>query len=441
MKFYSTNEKIGSPKASVSLKEAVMKGLAPDGGLFVPDEIPRMDASFFESMDTKTFQDISFEVAKNILGKDIPEDVLNIIIQESFNFDIPFKKLDEKLYVLELFHGPTLAFKDFAARFMARIMSYFLEDSEKELTILVATSGDTGSAVASAFFGVPKIKVIILYPSRRISYLQEKQLTTYNGNITALEITGSFDDCQRLVKEVFLDKDINTTYNLGSANSINIMRLLPQTFYYFYAYAQLKKQGKKNNIIISVPSGNLGNLTAAVFAKKMGLPIGRLIVSGNINNRMSSFLETGVFESKISVQTISNAMDVGNPSNFIRLLEIYGSNIKAMREDLKSYVFTDEETRQAIKEIYDKYGYIMDPHGAVGYLGLQKFQKESNVPSDGVFIETAHPIKFSEIVESIIKEKIKIPKGLEELLKKEKIVTPLSANLNDFKRFLLRSKD
>ena len=219
------------------------------------------------------------------------------------------------------------------------------------------------------------------------------------------------------------------------------MRLLPQTFYYFYAYAQLKKQGKKNNIIISVPSGNLGNLTAAVFAKKMGLPIGRLIVSGNINNRMSSFLETGVFESKISVQTISNAMDVGNPSNFIRLLEIYGSNIKAMREDLKSYVFTDEETRQAIKEIYDKYGYIMDPHGAVGYLGLQKFQKESNVPSDGVFIETAHPIKFSEIVESIIKEKIKIPKGLEELLKKEKIVTPLSANLNDFKRFLLRSKD
>ena len=434
MKFHSTNN---IERKRYGLKESVLAGLAPDGGLFMPDKLPQMNSSFFEDINTKTFQEISFEVVKTLMGEDVPEDVLKKIVEESFNFEVPLKKLDEGVHVLELYHGPTFAFKDFAARFMAREMSYFLKDSKKETTILVATSGDTGSAVASAFFEVPNIKVIILYPSGQVSDLQEKQLTTYGSNISALEIKGTFDDCQRLAKTAFMDKDINTIYTLGSANSINIMRLLPQTLYYFYAYAQLKAQGITNNIVFSVPSGNFGNLVAGVIAKKMGLPITRFIVSGNVNNHLNSFLKTGTFVPETSRQTISNAMDVGNPSNFARLLELYDRDPETMGKDLTNYVFTDDETKQAIKEVYDKYGYVMDPHGAVGYLGLKKFQQEFNAPSNGIFIETAHPVKFREIIEPIINRSIEMPTELEEFLKREKESTLLSANFDDFKKYML----
>jgi len=424
---------------SVDLKEAVMRGLAEDGGLFMPDVLPKMPASFFEGIEDKSFQEISFEVAKVLMGRDIPPEVLKNIVDESFNFDAPVKNLDEGLNVLELYHGPTLAFKDFATRFMARVMSYFLKDSEKELTILVATSGDTGSAVASAFFGVPKIKVIILYPSGKVSNLQEKQLTTYGGNISALEIQGVFDDCQKLVKTAFVDQDIKNIYNLGSANSINIMRLLPQAMYYFYAYAQMKKRGIKGEVVFSVPSGNLGDLTAGVIAKKMGLLIDKFVVACNVNNTVLPFLESGKYEPKNSVQTLSNAMDVGNPSNFARIFEIYGGNIEAMKKDMMSYTFTDDETRQAIKKVYDKYSYIMDPHGAVGYLGLEKYKGEMGVNAkiEGVFLETAHPVKFGEVVEPVIDKKLEIPKELEEPMKKEKVATLLPIDFQSFKNYLL----
>lgn len=440
MEFYSTNQKNNLERDTISLKEAVMQGLASDGGLFMPDILPKMEAPFFENIDTKTFQEISFEVAKTLMGEDIPEDVLKQIVNESFDFDVPLKELDKGLNVLELFHGPTFAFKDFAARFMARVMSYFLKDSKKELTILVATSGDTGSAVASAFFGVPKIKVIILYPSGKVSNLQEKQLTTYGGNISALEIKGVFDDCQKLAKTAFMDSDIKNVYNLGSANSINIMRLLPQAMYYFYAYAEMKKRGIKGEIVFSVPSGNLGDLTAGVIAKKMGLPIDKFVVACNINNTMLSFLESGKYTSKNSVQTISNAMDVGDPSNFARLFEIYNGDVEMMKRDMVSYTFTDEETKQAIKEVYDKYEYIMDPHGAVAYLGLQKYKKESGTTKNGVFMETADPVKFGDVVGPIISNKIPISTELQVLLEKEKEATLLPNDYESFKKFILERK-
>lgn len=431
MKFYSTNNK----NLSADLKEVVLKGLASDGGLFMPKVIPVMPESFFENLHTMTFTEIAFEVSKKLLGDDVPEDVLKKIIDEAFDFPVPLVEIKPGMSALELYHGPTMSFKDFGARFMSRLMSYFLKGSQKELTILVATSGDTGSAVASGFLNVPGINVIILYPSGKVSPLQEKQLTTMGGNIKAVEVNGVFDDCQKMVKAAFVDEEITKKFSLASANSISIARLLPQTFYYFYAYAKLANQ--KKPIVISVPSGNYGNLTAGLIAKRMGLPIQKFIASTNANNVVPEFLESGIFQARDSVQTISNAMDVGNPSNFARMLELYDHSAEKMAEDIIGFSFSDEETKNAIKEVYEKYDYLMDPHGAVAYLGLEKYAEENDSIVSGVFLETAHPAKFGEVVEEVLGRKIDIPDQLKKYLDREKESTVISSSFSDFKDFLL----
>lgn len=435
MKLFSTNKKADDKAPLATFEKAVMQGLAEDGGLFMPTEIPQLPADFFTKISTLSFQEIAFEVAKTLLKNEIPEEELKKIIYESINFNAPLKEITENIYSLELFHGPTLAFKDFGARFMARIMSYFINKSDKKITIIVATSGDTGSAVASGVFNIKGIRVFLLYPSNKVSKIQEQQLTTMGGNIQALEIDGTFDDCQKLVKEAFVDEELKNIFaenndSLGSANSINIARLIPQSFYYFYAYAQLKN---KDHAVFSIPSGNLGNLTAGLIAKKMGLPIKKFIAANNSNNSFTEYLQTGNFSAKPSIPTISNAMDVGNPSNFVRILELYQNNLENMRQDIFSKSFTDAETTAAIKEVYTKYNYIMDPHGAIAYLGLKAFSNH------GVFFETAHPAKFLDVVEPIIETKIEIPERLASCLNKEKITTKLSKNFSDFKTFLAKN--
>ncbi|MCX6735420.1 MAG: threonine synthase [Candidatus Peregrinibacteria bacterium] len=437
MKLFSTNRK-ADPKflpPLATFEKAVMQGLAEDGGLFMPTEIPTLPKDFFEKISILSLPEISFEVAKTLLQEDIPEKDLRKIIDESINFDAPLKQVVENIFSLELFHGPTLAFKDFGARFMARIMSYFINKSDKKITIIVATSGDTGSAVASGVYNVPGIRVFLLYPSGKVSKIQEQQLTTMGGNIHALEIDGTFDDCQRLVKTAFVDKELKTIFaenndSLGSANSINIARLIPQSFYYFYAYAQLKN---KDYAVFSIPSGNLGNLTAGLIAKKMGLPIKKFIAANNSNNSFTEYLHTGNFTAKASVTTISNAMDVGNPSNFVRILELYENNLEKIRQDISSADFSDEKTAAAIKEVYEKYHYTMDPHGAVAYLGLKTFSP------CGIFFETAHPAKFLDVVEPIIGTKIQIPERLASCLTKTKVTTKLSKEFQDFKNFLAKN--
>lgn len=436
MKLFSTNRKdyTDSLTPLASFEKAVMQGLAEDGGLFMPTEIPTLPKEFFEKISDLNFQEISFEVAKTLI-QDIPEKDLKKIIEESINFDAPLKQVTENIYSLELFHGPTLAFKDFGARFMARVMSHFIKKSDKKITIIVATSGDTGSAVASGVYQVPGIRVFLLYPSGKVSRIQEQQLTTMGGNIHALEIDGTFDDCQRLVKSAFVDEELKNIFaenndSLGSANSINIARLIPQSFYYFHTYAQLKN---KDHAVFSIPSGNLGNLTAGLIAKKMGLPIKKFIAANNSNNSFTEYLASGNFTAKPSVQTISNAMDVGNPSNFVRILELYKNNLENIREDISSKSFTDSETSAAIKEVYSKYNYLMDPHGAVAYLGLKSFSPH------GVFFETAHPAKFLDVVEPIIERKIEIPERLASCLTKEKVTTKLSKEFHEFKNFLAKN--
>ncbi|MEK7190372.1 MAG: threonine synthase [Patescibacteria group bacterium] len=430
MKFYSIQK--NSPLAG--LREAVINGLAPDGGLYMPTKIPRLPNDFFKKAETMSFQDIAFEASKKFFMPDIPEDVLRVIINESFNFDIPLVQLDKQIHVLELFHGPTCAFKDFAARFLARLFGFFSEQFQKEITILVATSGDTGSAVAKAFLDVKGIKVIILYPSGKISSLQEKQLTCMGKNITALEIQGTFDDCQKLVKQVFLDKELKEKMILASANSINIARLLPQSFYYLYLCAQLNK--KNNPIIVSVPSGNFGNLTAGIIAKRMGAPILKFVAATNCNNVIPEYLKTGNFKPRSSISTISNAMDVGNPSNFSRMLELYDSDVEKMRAEIYGIGFSDQDTRKAISNVFKKYNYIMDPHGAVAYLGLLDFMK--NFPkSEGIFFETAHPAKFSSEVEKAIGRSVPMPKRLKTYVRRKKQAVLLKNNFSKLKDFLL----
>lgn len=435
LQFYSTKNR----NYKASLKEAVLSGLAKDGGLFMPSHIPKLETDFLKKIIGMKFSDIAFEVAKKFFENEIENSVLEKIIYESFNFEVPIFEVSNGAYVMELFHGPTLAFKDFAARFMARLMCEFQKESDKELTILVATSGDTGSAVASAFLGLPNIKVVILYPSKKISLIQEKQLTTFGQNVSALELDGTFDDCQTLAKKAFLDPEVNQKLSLASANSINIARLIPQSFYYFYAYATLMKLEEsraQNEIVISVPSGNFGNLTGGLIAKKMGLPVSRFIASTNSNNVFTKYLESGIFEARVSKSTISNAMDVGNPSNFARVLDLYNHDLEAIKKDIVSFSFSDEETKAGILEIYEKYKYIMDPHGAVAYLGLKKSQY-----SLGVFVETAHPAKFADIVEPIINQKIPFPKQLEVVMKKEKHSIRISSGpqglYENFKSFLM----
>ncbi|MBN2570947.1 MAG: threonine synthase [Ignavibacteriales bacterium] len=432
MKFYSTNNK----NNLVNFRTAVMRGLANDGGLFNPVLIPTLDRNLFNSISDFTFHEISYLIASKFIEEEVVPDKLFEIIIDAINFPAPLEQLDDSTFILELFHGPTLAFKDFGARFMARMMEHFAKDLDKELNILVATSGDTGSAVADGFYEREGIKVYILYPSGMVSELQEKQLTTYGKNITALEVEGTFDDCQTLVKQAFVDKDIRKRINLSSANSINISRLIPQIFYYFEAYKQLER--KSGNILVSVPSGNLGNLTAGLLAKKMGLPITKFISGTNSNDVFTKFIKTGKLEIKKTIKTYANAMDVSNPSNLARIIDIYSNDIEAIRRDIYSASFSDNEIIIGMQEVFEKFNYIIDPHGSVGYLALKNFVTENNIKDyEGVVIETAHPVKFSEVIQRVKISKLKIPENLIEIIHKEKNSIRISKEFEEFKVYIL----
>ena len=407
---------IKNPNQKVSLKEAVLKSISAESGLYMPERIPALSDSFFENLSNLSLQEIALEVSDAMLGEDIPRGELLEIVNKAISFPIPLKQLHENLFVLELFHGPTLAFKDVGARFMAGLFQYFLRNENREVVILVATSGDTGSAVANGFYNIKGVKVVILYPSGKVSELQEKQLTTMGGNITALEVEGNFDDCQQMVKLAFADTGLNKQLNLTSANSINFARLFPQSFFYFNAIAELGKVDKP--VVISVPSGNFGNLTSGLIAKKMGLPVHRFIAATNRNHAVPHYLKSGEYMPQQTRHTITNAMDVGNPSNFPRMLEIYQKQQISMAADVKGYWYTDDQTRLAMVELQDKFAYQSDPHGAVAYAGL----KESGFLNNfiGIFLETAHPAKFPGEVEKSTHIAVQIPESLKGLVKLEK---------------------
>lgn len=426
MKYYSTNHQ--APR--VSFKEAVIKGLPEDNGLYMPEMITPLPPSFFENLPDTSLAEIGYNVAQPFVGDDIPEQELLAIIEDTLNFNIPVVKVEEGVYALELFHGPTLAFKDVGARFLARCLSYFSKNEQQKVTVLVATSGDTGSAVAHGFLGVPNVDVVILYPKGKVSKLQEQQLTTLGQNITALEINGTFDDCQRMVKSAFLDKSLNEAVRLTSANSINMARLLPQSFYYFWAQAQLPG----HDLVFSVPSGNYGNLTAGLLAKKLGLDIKAFVASSNINDVVPNYLVTGDFKPTASRQTISNAMDVGSPSNFYRMLDLYNDEWKTIIRDIKGYSFNDDQTRAAMKEVYSRTGYILDPHGAVGYLGLKNYLKENE--ATGIFLETAHPAKFKDVVDEVVGN-VEVPERLAKYMHEEKKSIEMGSDFEELKEFLM----
>ena len=429
MKYYSLHN--NSPK--VSFQEAVIKGLAPDKGLYFPDEINSLEACFFKNIDNYSNNEIAFELIKQFVGDEIPTDTLKEIIQDVLSFDFPLVEVENDIYSLELFHGPTMAFKDVGARFMARCLSYFNKTNPNQVTVLVATSGDTGGAVASGFLGVKGVDVVILYPSGKVSDVQEKQLTTLGQNIRALEVDGVFDDCQAMVKKAFLDSSITDKMELTSANSINIARWLPQMFYFAFAYKQLKNKTKK--IVFSIPSGNYGNICAGMMAQKLGLPIDMFIAATNENKVVPTYLETGIYEPKSSVQTISNAMDVGDPSNFIRIEKLHDNNFEKLKNNLHSYSFTDDETREAMRNLYDDHNYIADPHGAIGYLGIKKYLENNNAQC--IFLETAHPIKFLPVIDSEIVSKIEMPEQIKSILGKEKLATKISV-YEELKSYLLK---
>lgn len=435
MKFYSTK----NTKQFYPFQEVVFRGLAPDGGLFMPESIPVLPHSFFENIALFSFQEISFQVAHALLADDLTEKEIQNIIEQAINFDAPIVSVNGDNFSLELFHGPTLAFKDYGARFMARLLSHFVQNLNRELTILVATSGDTGSAVGNGFFDMPGIRVFILYPSQKISHIQEQQLTTMGQNVTALEIEGSFDDCQKLVKQAFVDTDLTQKMNLTSANSINIARLIPQSFYYMHAYAQLADKTKPT--IFSVPSGNFGDLTGGLIAKKMGLPVEKFIAATNINDVFPKYLQTGNYEPKAMRKTISNAMDVGAPSNFSRVMEIYGHHLDAVRKDIWSTSTTDDETRATIKQVFNDFNYILDPHGAVGYLALERFRNEYSQPFNGIFLETAHPAKFLDIIENVLQTPIPFPERLQKYMEKKKESTLLGTDFDKFKEYLFSAHE
>lgn len=431
MKYYSTNHK--APYAT--LAEAVKKGLAPDKGLYMPENIKRLPESFFSEIAGMDFHEIAVTVANAFFGEDIPANDLKKIVCDTLNFDTPAVNVHDNIWSLELFHGPTLAFKDVGGRFMARMLSYFIarENRKKKITVIVATSGDTGSAVANGFLGVDGIDVIVLYPEGKVSEIQEKQFTTLGRNITALEVAGNFDDCQRLVKSAFMDADLNRMLTLTSANSINIARFLPQAFYYFHAWAQLKRKVKDGNIVFCVPSGNFGNITAGLIAWRMGLPVKRFIAANNRNDVFLEYLQTGTYSPRPSVQTLANAMDVGDPSNFARIMELYGNSADAVRKDICGCRYTDNDIRKTISEVYRKYGYILDPHGACGYQGLADSIKPDET---GIFLETAHPAKFKDTVENILGQEIMIPERLQEFMKGKKKSVRISAGFENFKKYL-----
>lgn len=430
MKYYSTNKK--APE--VSLQEAVVKGLAPDRGLYMPEKIGGLPENFFGEIGYFELAEIAKTVAEAFFGEDISKEKLDAIVTDTLNFEIPLKKVEEGIYVLELFHGPTFAFKDVGARFMARMLSHFVQKGQEEVNVLVATSGDTGSAVANGFLGVEGIRVFVLYPSGKVSEMQEAQFTTLGQNIVALEVDGTFDDCQALVKSAFMDEKLNARLTLTSANSINVARFLPQSFYYFWAYAQLIRtvQTKKN--VISVPSGNLGNLTAGLFAKRMGLPIGRFIAANNRNDVFRQYLQTGKYTPRASVQTVANAMDVGAPSNFDRILDLYGYSHQAITNDISSFRYDDEEIRSAIKTVYLQSGYLLDPHGACAYLALKEGKEQDET---GIFLATAHPAKFGETVEKCIETPVQIPEGLAAFMQHKKQSLPLPNDFDLFKKVLI----
>ncbi|HOI47987.1 MAG TPA: threonine synthase [Prolixibacteraceae bacterium] len=433
MNYYSTNRQT----PAVTLKEAVVKGLAADNGLFMPERIEKFEPSFFQHIQNLSFQEIAFEVARKFFGEDIEEPKLREIVYDTLSFDCPVVAVTDKIWSLELFHGPTLAFKDVGARFMARLLNHFLEKSDRTVNVLVATSGDTGSAVANGFLGVEGIHVFVLYPRGKVSDIQEKQFTTLGKNITALEIDGTFDDCQQLVKTAFLDEELNRRLTLTSANSINVARFLPQSFYYFNAWARLKAQGviPSRELVFSVPSGNFGNLTAGLFAREMGLPVARFLAANNRNDVVYQYLQTGKYEPRPSVETIANAMDVGAPSNFARILDLYGNSYEKITSAMKGFRYTDEEIRQTIRTVFEQNGYLCDPHGACGYQALTEALEENQV---GVFLETAHPAKFTGTVEAVVGNgNVPLPEKLAAFVKGEKQSVPLGKSFPEFKSFLL----
>ncbi|KAA6349805.1 Threonine synthase [termite gut metagenome] len=431
MLYYSTNKQT-SP---ASLQEVVIKGLAPDSGLFMPELIKSLPQDFYDTIASFSFQEIAYRVADAFFGEDVPADTLKQIVYDTLSFDTPIVKVKENIYSLELFHGPTLAFKDVGARFMARLLGYFIcKQGKKSVNVLVATSGDTGSAVANGFLGVEGIHVYVLYPKGKVSEIQEKQFTTLGQNITALEVDGTFDDCQALVKAAFMDKELNEHLMLTSANSINVARFLPQAFYYFYAYAQLKKLGKANNVVICVPSGNFGNITAGLFAKRMGLPIVRFIAANNRNDIFYQYLQTGKYNARPSIATVANAMDVGDPSNFARVLDLYNHSHAAISTEISGTTYTDEQIRETVKKVYQEAHYLLDPHGACGYRALEDLLQPGQT---GIFLETAHPAKFLETVEAIIGTKVEVPVKLQKFMKGEKKSLNMAKDFASFKEYLL----
>lgn len=431
MKFYSTNNK----KVLTSLKDAVLQGLAPDNGLYMPEKIPVMSSPYFESLHEKDFRQIALEVAERFTADEIPVAELKGIIEHTIAFDAPLVEVEDNVSALELFHGPTMAFKDFGARFMSQLLRFFSREEKREIVILVATSGDTGSAVANGFLGVPGIRVVVLYPEGKVSDIQERQFTTLGQNITALEVRGTFDDCQRLVKTAFLDEQLREAYFLTSANSINVARLIPQSFYYFYAYSRRPKRNKP--VVFAVPSGNFGNLTAGLLAKRMGLPVERFVAATNINDVVPEYLTTGIMEPRPSKHTLSNAMDVGNPSNFSRMMELYGGSVSNVKKDVIGCSFSDSETIEAVRNVFHQHGYLLDPHGAIGYLGLKRYFAETTHEVNGIFLETAHPAKFKGVVEKSIGTSIPLPETLQRFEQGKKVSVQVSHEYPGFKTTLV----
>lgn len=433
MNFYSTN---GSAPIA-DLKKAVVKGLAEDKGLYMPEVIKTLPKAFFDNIQNMSFVDIAYNVASAFFGEDVDGDALYDIVCDTLKFDCPAVKVTDNIYSLELFHGPTLAFKDVGARFMARLLQYFLRMENKkkgEVNVLVATSGDTGSAVANGFLGVEGIHVYVLYPKGKVSAIQECQFTTLGKNITAIEVDGVFDDCQALVKSAFMDEVLNKHMKLTSANSINVARFLPQAFYYFYAYAQMKKLGLADNLVVCVPSGNFGNICAGLFGKKMGLPVKRFIAANNANSVFYEYLQTGEYTPRPSVQTIANAMDVGDPSNFARIYDLYGKDHKAICDDISGCTYSDKQISETILSTFKETKYLCDPHGACSFRALSEELKPGET---GIFLETAHPAKFKDTVEKIIGEEVEIPEKLAAFMKGKKQSVPMSKSFDDFKAYLL----
>ena len=423
------------------LQKAVVKGLAEDRGLYMPERINKMPKEFFDHIQEMSFRDIAYNVASAFFGEDVDLDALKELVFDTLPFECPVVKIKENIYTLELFHGPTLAFKDVGARFMARLLRYFTSGTDTNKTgksninVLVATSGDTGSAVANGFLGVEGIHVYVLYPKGKVSPIQECQFTTLGKNITAIEVDGVFDDCQALVKNAFMDAELNAHMKLTSANSINVARFLPQAFYYFNAYAQMKKLGLADNLVMCVPSGNFGNICAALFGHEMGLPIKRFIAANNANDIFYQYLQTGKYEPKPSKQTLANAMDVGDPSNFARIYDLYGKSHERITSVISGATYSDDQIRETLKQCYDETGYILDPHGTCGYRALQEGLKAGEI---GVFCETAHPAKFKDTVEAIIQTEVPIPDRLAAFMKGEKKSVPMTKDFADFKTYLLQ---